>query len=604
MKQVFHCKGGQGINEGAKAELWERFTEFDGTKLKQFPIPARQPSQLPTALVKTSTALQGQSPAATLASWGGLESGDLRACLASARDLAARHRRQLIAWQEELDWQIYEAFGLAASAEATVARVAQPEGDVEIPPEGLELGQRAFEIVLARRMAAGEVQTTWFERHGSKPITEVPPHWPAAYRDLVECRIRRIESDSNIRLIEQPEYKRRWNTEPWDDQQERALRQWLLNRLEGYFFEGERMLLPRPATQQRGEDHGEGTSAGRPTSPRPSPPLRGGEGGPPDQLGATTAADAVDPTERADRVSLSPQRGDGRLPAEASAEAGGEGWHGVANDLITPRASWPAGQRPTLVSTNQLAELVQADATFLKVAEVYAGAAGFSVPKLVRELVEAESVPFLPFQRYKESGLRKRQDWERTWELQRKEDAIEEKVRRQSAEGRTGTTAATEQALQAEIKARQIAEVGEIPVPPKYASADFKSSTFWRLRGKLDVPKERWVSYPGAEREGDPSLVIAWAGWNHLRQAQALAEYYITAKDTWGWSPERLALLLAGLADLLPWLNQWHNDLNPDYGMGLGDYFAGFLDEECRKNGTTTTEVMGRRFSGLVIQES
>ena len=127
-----------------------------------------------------------------------------------------------------------------------------------------------------------------------------------------------------------------------------------------------------------------------------------------------------------------------------------------------------------------------------------------------------------------------------------------------------------------------------VPVPPKYASADFKSSTFWRLRGKLDVPKERWVAYPGAEREGDPSPVTAWAGWNHLQQAQALAEYYITAKDTWGWSADRLHLLLAGLADLIPWLKQWHNDPAPEHGMlRLGDYFAGFLDEECRKNGIT-----------------
>ena len=139
--------------------------------------------------------------------------------------------------------------------------------------------------------------------------------------------------------------------------------------------------------------------------------------------------------------------------------------------------------------------------------------------------------------------------------------------------------------------------MGDIPVPPKYTSADFKSSTFWRLRGKLDVPKERWISYPGAEREGDPSPAIAWAGWNHLQQAQALAEYYITAKDAGGWSSERLTLLLAGLADLLHRLKQWHNDLNPEYGMGLGHYFAGFPDEECRKTGTTVEGVEIRRFS-------
>jgi hypothetical protein len=63
------------------------------------------------------------------------------------------------------------------------------------------------------------------------------------------------------------------------------------------------------------------------------------------------------------------------------------------------------------------------------VAEVYTGSPGFSVPKLVRELVESESVPFLPFQRYKETGLRKRRDWEQTWELQRREDEVEREVR-------------------------------------------------------------------------------------------------------------------------------------------------------------------------------
>jgi hypothetical protein len=67
----------------------------------------------------------------------------------------------------------------------------------------MKLGQRAFEIVLARKMAAGEIQTTWFERHGSTPITEIPPEWPEDYRQLVQRRIDKIESDWNIALIEQ-----------------------------------------------------------------------------------------------------------------------------------------------------------------------------------------------------------------------------------------------------------------------------------------------------------------------------------------------------------------------------------------------------------------
>ena len=53
----------------------------------------------------------------------------------------------------------------------------------DAPP--IALGQRAFEIVLARQVAASEIETTWFERHGSTPITEVPRGWPADYRNLV-----------------------------------------------------------------------------------------------------------------------------------------------------------------------------------------------------------------------------------------------------------------------------------------------------------------------------------------------------------------------------------------------------------------------------------
>ncbi|MEZ6048741.1 MAG: hypothetical protein R3C11_24820 [Planctomycetaceae bacterium] len=86
----------------------------------------------------------------------------------------------------------------------------------------IELGQRAFEIVMARQMAVGEFETTWFDRHGSKPITEIPTHWPENYRKLLERRIELIETNKEIGLIEKPEYKRRWNTESWGDQQQRA----------------------------------------------------------------------------------------------------------------------------------------------------------------------------------------------------------------------------------------------------------------------------------------------------------------------------------------------------------------------------------------------
>ena len=120
----------------------------------------------------------------------------------------------MIALQEELDWEVYRLYGLVDEDLTT--------GDEPEPP--LQLGERAFEIVLARKMAAGEEETTWFARHGSTPITELPAHWPEAYRRLVERRIELIESDLNIGLIERPEYKRRWAAEPWDEQVQAALR--------------------------------------------------------------------------------------------------------------------------------------------------------------------------------------------------------------------------------------------------------------------------------------------------------------------------------------------------------------------------------------------
>ena len=57
---------------------------------------------------------------------------------------------------------------------------------------------------MARQMVEDELETTWFERHGSTPITEIPDDWPQDHRKLVERRIELIETDSNIGLIERP----------------------------------------------------------------------------------------------------------------------------------------------------------------------------------------------------------------------------------------------------------------------------------------------------------------------------------------------------------------------------------------------------------------
>jgi hypothetical protein len=151
---------------------------------------------------------------------------------------------------------------------------------------------------------------------------------------------------------------------------------------------------------------------------------------------------------------------------------------------------------------------------------------------------------------------------------------------------------------QAAAAARKRAELGDIPVPPKYTSGDFKKSVWWSLRGKLDVPKERWITYPGTERTEDPSPVIAWAGWDHAQQARAVAEYYVDAKTTFGFSPDQLTLLLAALLELQPWLTQWHSALDPAYGVSPAEAIRAFLESECQALGVTREDLEKVRVAG------
>jgi hypothetical protein len=178
-------------------------------------------------------------------------------------------------------------------------------------------------------------------------------------------------------------------------------------------------------------------------------------------------------------------------------------------------------------------------------------------------LVESEAVPYLPALRYTEDGQRKRAAWESTWDLQRQEDATGARL--------------------------------DVPVPPKYKSSDFSSGSFWRLRGPLDVPKERFVSYPGATLDADGTLVVTWAGYDHLQQARALAGHYLDLRDNHGWAAERLIPLQAGLAELLPWLKQWHNEPDPALGDRMGNYFDGFVQDEARAMGVTLDELRAWR---------
>ncbi|MCG5052485.1 MAG: hypothetical protein KA712_05960 [Myxococcales bacterium] len=102
---------------------------------------------------------------------------------------------------------------------------------------------------------------------------------------------------------------------------------------------------------------------------------------------------------------------------------------------------------------------------------------------------------------------------------------------------------------------------------------------YWALRGALNVPKEAFISYPGCEKDSDPTPLIGWAGWNHLQRAQAIISLYQERKTEDGWPAERLMPMLVGLHELMFWLELWHS--KPESGsQNPSAEFKAFLDAE------------------------
>jgi hypothetical protein len=436
LKQICFPKGGDTVGQdGARVRklLWDVYYAFDSTKLKQFPIPDRRPLTITRQIQAEVDARSLLLPERLCA-----EGPPTREQLDSARQRAAHHLARMIALQEELDWECYRLYGIL-------------DEDLTLPADqipNLALGERAFEIVMAREGR----EPVWFERHRSTPIRSLPEHWPARYRQLVERRIAGMSQNRDLALIEQPEYKRRWNLPTWEELEQEALRNWLLDRMEAA----------------------------------------------------------------------------------------------------------PIWQQHRLVSAAQLRDALAQDPAWMQVAALFRGGAVDDLEALVIDLAVREAVPFLPVQRYTETGLRKRAVWEETWSLQRLEDA---------------------------------GEKPEIPVPPKYVAKDFQKPDYWRLRGGLDVPKERFILYPALERDSDRSPVLGWAGWNHLQQAMALGAYYQHVKMEEGWDPKRLVPVLGGLLELGPWLLQWHNEFDPEMGEKLGDFYVRFAKDEGQQAGYSPAEI-------------
>ena len=461
LKQYSHQKqmmGGDGIRIESKAKVPYA---FNGSQIGRVPIPTNwiqspfkgRLRHFAGRVTLLAAELAGLTPRLAielnLANVNGMRQAWQR-----FQDERLRVRSQMMILQEEIDFTVYAMWGFADRSLLS--------DKLDWPEVTLDTGDRPFDILRGRNEDAFPVPTG------------IPTTWPADLRDLWQRRMVAISQSSELRLIEDPHYKRRWigrqglfNHTRNKDELDTACTIWMLDRLESYFdFDG-RM-----------------NDAGRPT----------------------------------------------------------------------------AKLEIVLSSVAQLADVARQDVEFMGVGELFRDDAAFDVQVLIAEMVDSESVPLLPILRYKPSGLRKHGEWEQTWDLQRREDAGE--------------------------------TILSIPVPPKFDGKDFLKSDYNRLRGKLDVPKERWISFPHCEGP-DGTSVIAWAGYDHLQQARAISAYYVRVQTEFGGTDDpRLIPLLACLIELLPWLKQWHNDPDPAFdGMRMGDYFEGFVNEEARQLGKTPVDI-------------
>jgi hypothetical protein len=225
---------------------------------------------------------------------------------------------------------------------------------------------------------------------------------------------------------------------------------------------------------------------------------------------------------------------------------------------LEARELWAgANGRPVIRSVAQIAEAVKNDADLRSAITLLTGDAGANIQQVIASLIADEAVPAAAPQRYKPTGVVKFREWQKVWNLQRAEDRGDRVT---------------------------------IPVPPKYAPTDFAKTTYWKARGKLDVPKERFIAFIGARRSNDDTAVYGWAGWNHAEQGLAASSLLVEMAGA-GANTEQLMPVFAALIELEPWIAQWHSEVDPAYGVSPATAVTGVVDNQLARAGFTRDDV-------------
>jgi hypothetical protein len=191
----------------------------------------------------------------------------------------------------------------------------------------------------------------------------------------------------------------------------------------------------------------------------------------------------------------------------------------LENWLAQSIEEWTS-RRDATFSVGQLAAALQDQPPILLVAETLSGRRDFSLDILLKQILARESVPQHRFHTYTDAGLAKRGVWEEVWRLQRREDGGE--------------------------------KIDQITAPPEYSqgsrgkSTDFIRPEYWQLRGKLDVPTERFIAFTEVPGRVGADTQYGWAGWTSQQRVKAILAIDEELEDASVPLADRIALLDSG----------------------------------------------------------
>ena len=235
MKQVFHCKGSQGVNEGMKSQLWEQFFEFDATKVKLFPVVDTSKKVAPYASKLDAIARERshRSVRAILDDRAWTDGAMLRSALDSRHKSDIADMGKMVALQEEIDWLCYALYGLDTASDVVAVDKAEACPPTWLPWNLIFAEHHAqSRASLARGEEPDEQPSDWWARHGWEPLADLPKEASPALKKRVEARRIRTAAVPALTLIETANFKRRWYKPDYAEQERVALTEWLADRVE------------------------------------------------------------------------------------------------------------------------------------------------------------------------------------------------------------------------------------------------------------------------------------------------------------------------------------------------------------------------------------